>query len=125
MTEAYVETLIQITDTLEFNGAARGTDYSESGYVTTWKAGLTWSPFDDLKLRVVQSRDIRAPNLQELFQAGQRRTNFISNPYQNDLSMRFTETTMGNKNLTPEKADTLGLGLIPSSVFRAGPWVLG
>ena len=120
VTEAYVETLIQITDTLEFNGAARGTDYSESGYVTTWKAGLTWSPFDDLKLRVVQSRDIRAPNLQELFQAGQRRTNFISNPYQNDLSMRFTETTMGNKNLTPEKADTLGLGLIYRPSFVPG-----
>ena len=120
VTEAYVELSVPITDTLEFTGAARGTDYSESGYVTTWKTGLGWSPFDDLKLRITKSRDIRAPNLQELFQAGQRRTNFISNPYQNDLSMRFTETTMGNTDLKPEKADTLGLGLIYRPSFVPG-----
>ena len=120
VTEAYLEALVPITDKLEFNGAVRATDYSESGYVTTWKTGLTWSPFEDLRLRVTQSRDIRAPNLQELFQAGQRRTNFISNPYQNDTSMRFTETTMGNTNLTPEKADTLGLGLIYRPSFVPG-----
>lgn len=125
VTEAYLEALVPITDSLEFNGAVRGTDYSESGYVTTWKTGLTWSPFDDLKLRVVQSRDIRAPNLQELFQAGQRRTNFLGNPYQLDrngqpTSMRFTETTMGNTDLKPEKADTLGLGLIYRPSFVPG-----
>src|SRR3546814_9599934 len=44
--EAFVETVFPLlkdvpgADTLDFNGAVRYTDYSESGEVTTWKAGL-------------------------------------------------------------------------------------
>ena len=55
---------------LEFNGAVRATDYSTAGYVTTWRAGATWQPIEDIRLRVTRSRDIRAPNLSELFSAG-------------------------------------------------------
>ena len=41
--EAYLETVIPLGFGLEFNGAVRATDYSTAGYVTTWKAGATWS----------------------------------------------------------------------------------
>ncbi|MGC1271279.1 MAG: TonB-dependent receptor plug domain-containing protein, partial [Croceibacterium sp.] len=44
--EAYAETLVPLADGLEFNGAFRMTDYSISGTVETWKAGLTWQPID-------------------------------------------------------------------------------
>ena len=73
--EAYLETVVPLGLGAEFNGAVRATDYSTSGYVTTWKAGLTWQPIDDIRLRVVRSRDIRAPNLNELYQSGTSRTN--------------------------------------------------
>jgi outer membrane receptor protein involved in Fe transport len=55
---------------LDLNAAARRTDYSQSGAVTTWKAGFTWDPFTALRVRYTRSRDIRAPNLNELFFQG-------------------------------------------------------
>ena len=53
---------------LDFNGAARYTSYSTSGDYWTWKLGGVWAVNDDLKFRGTLSRDIRAPNLYELFQ---------------------------------------------------------
>lgn len=118
--EVYVETLVPLPFDLEFNGAARGTDYSSSGFVTTWKAGLTWSPIDDLRLRATLSRDIRAPNLEELYQAGRRRTNFLTDPFFNNISQRFTETTLGNTELEPEEANAIGLGFTYQPSFVPG-----
>jgi outer membrane receptor protein involved in Fe transport len=48
----------------------RLTDYQLSGRVTTWKGGLTWEPLAFLKVRYTRSRDIRAPNLMELYFQG-------------------------------------------------------
>jgi outer membrane cobalamin receptor len=59
---------------LDLNAAARFTDYSTSGFVTTWKAGAVYTPIDDLTFRVTRSRDIRSPNLGELFNAGRSGT---------------------------------------------------
>lgn len=120
VSEAYFEALLVMPKGLEFNGAVRGTDYSTSGFVTTWKAGLSWTPTPDLRLRLTQSRDIRAPNLEELYQAGRRRTNFVTDPFYDNVSTRFTEDTTGNLDLVPEKADSLGLGLIYRPGFLPG-----
>ena len=39
-----------------------------AGDANTWKVGLTWeTPIPGVRLRALQSRDIRAPNLSELF----------------------------------------------------------
>src|SRR3546814_3408032 len=70
VTEAYLELLVPVIEGLDLNGAVRGTDYSTSGYVTTWKAGLTFEPIPDIRIRATRSRDIRAPNLGELFKIG-------------------------------------------------------
>lgn len=118
--EAYLETLLPLPKGFELTGAVRGTDYSTSGFVTTWKAGLTWRPIEDLRFRATLSRDIRAPNLEELYQAGRRRTNFVTDPFYDNRSTRFTETTTGNLALKPEKADTLGLGIVWQPSFLAG-----
>lgn len=121
VTEAYVETLFTLPLGFEFSGAARFTDYSQSGSVVTWKTGLTWQPIDDLRLRFTRSRDIRAPNLGELFQAGARRTNSVGDPWQSGRpNVRFTETVTGNLDLDPEKADTLGLGLVYRPSYLPG-----
>lgn len=120
VTEGYVETLVPLLAGFEFNGAARLTSYSESGTVVTWKAGLNWQPIDDIRIRVTRSRDIRAPNLSELFQAGSRNTNTISDPWQNNAAVRFTQTITGNLDLVPEKADTWGVGVVFRPSFAPG-----
>ncbi|HTK36762.1 MAG TPA: TonB-dependent receptor, partial [Caulobacteraceae bacterium] len=51
---------------LDVTGAARYTNYSSSGVVWSWKAGLNYEPFDDLRIRYTESRDIRAPTLNDL-----------------------------------------------------------
>ncbi|MEE4455171.1 TonB-dependent receptor domain-containing protein [Novosphingobium resinovorum] len=55
---------------LDLNAAVRYTDYKLSGSVQTWKLGATWEPTDGVLLRVTRSRDIRAPNLNEIFFIG-------------------------------------------------------
>lgn len=120
VTEAYLETLFTLPLDIELSGAARYTSYSQVGDVVTWKVGGAWEPISGLRLRVTRSRDIRAPNLQELFAAGTRNTNSLFDPWQNANSVRFTQTVGGNLMLDPEKADTLGLGAIFRPAFLPG-----
>jgi iron complex outermembrane recepter protein len=105
---------------LDLNGAVRATDYSTSGYVTTWKLGATWSPIDDLTFRVTRSRDIRAPNLAELFQRSQSSTTSFTDPFRNNAATTAFQVTQGNLGLKPEVADTLGLGVIAQPRFLPG-----
>ena len=91
------------------NLAIRQTKYSTSGNVTAWKAGGTWkTPIDGLSLRAVTSRDIRAPNLSELF-AAPVVTNttviFKGAPY------NVLGETVGNANLKPEIAHNTTFGV--------------
>lgn len=120
VTEAYLETLFTLPLGLELSGAARYTSYSQAGDVVTWKVGGAWQPIPDLRLRATRSRDIRAPNLSELFQAGSRNTNSLADPWLNDQSVRFTQTITGNLGLEPEEADTLGLGLVYRPSYLPG-----
>lgn len=117
--EAYVETVVPIGAGIELNGAARATDYSTSGYVTTWKAGATWQPVKDIRFRLTQSRDIRAPNLNELYQVGTSRTNTLLDPF-NGQEESFRETTTGNLALKPEKADSTTAGVVLTPTFVRG-----
>jgi iron complex outermembrane receptor protein len=120
--EAYLETVVPLGLGAEFNGAVRATDYSTSGYVTTWKAGLIWQPIPDILLRGTRSRDIRAPNLNELYQSGTSRTNTFStsSAYGQYAGATFRELTTGNLALDPEKADTLTLGGVLQPRFVPG-----
>ncbi|MFD1612271.1 TonB-dependent receptor plug domain-containing protein [Sphingomonas tabacisoli] len=127
--EAYLETVVPLGLGLEFNGAVRATDYSTSGYVTTWKAGATWQPIDDVRFRVTRSRDIRAPNLAELYQAGSSNSDAVSNPFFPGVgpgnatygtSISYSATAVGNPNLKPEKADSWNIGAVFSPTFLPG-----
>ncbi|MHB1206371.1 MAG: TonB-dependent receptor plug domain-containing protein [Rhodospirillaceae bacterium] len=97
---------------LDFNGAVRVTNYSVSGSAVTWKAGLTYNPIDDLRFRFTQSRDIRAPNLNDLYAPGQLGHGAITDPFQGNRSYEFGSVTKGNTALEPEKADTTGIGAV-------------
>ena len=133
--EAYFETVVPLGFGLNVNGAIRATDYSTSGFVTTWKIGATWQPIDDILIRAARSRDIRAPNLNELYQAGTANTSTVNNspffgkavfpgvnpngvPYANNLP--YLGTITGNLNLRPEKADSWNVGAVVTPRFLPG-----
>ena len=120
--EAYLETVVPLGLGADFNGAVRLTDYSTSGTVTTWKAGLTWQPIEDIRFRGTRSRDIRAPNLNELYQSGTSRTNTFGTGSQYGVysGKNFQEITTGNLALKPEKADSLSLGVVLQPRFLPG-----
>lgn len=115
--EAYVEAAVPIFEGFDVSAAARYTDYSTSGDVTTWKAGFTYSPIDDITFRVTQSKDIRAPNLSELFDAGTARTNAVSIA---GASVPFIQNLQGTPTVGPEEADNTGLGVVFQPSFLPG-----
>jgi iron complex outermembrane receptor protein len=125
--EAYLETVVPLGLGLEFNGAVRATDYSTSGYVTTWKVGATWQPIPDIRFRVTRSRDIRAPNLSDLYQAGGSNSDSVHNPFYDIdpvkypiASYGYSATVIGNPNLRPEKSDSWNIGAVLTPRFLPG-----
>ncbi|MCX7676379.1 MAG: TonB-dependent receptor, partial [Alteraurantiacibacter sp.] len=104
---------------LSINGAARYTDYSTSGSVTTWKLGATWKPVRDILFRGTVSRDIRAPNLYELFRGDQSGIGIVLDPV-TGLNQNVPTVSGGNPNLKPEVAKTLTLGAVISPSFLPG-----
>ena len=124
--EAFGEILVPISaeggpiGKLDLSGAARITDYSTSGSVTTWKAGGTWAPIRDIEFRATRSRDIRAPYISDLFATGTTLVQFVNDPTRNNEPATILQTTSGNRNLTPEKADSLTVGVILRPSFLPG-----
>jgi outer membrane receptor protein involved in Fe transport len=104
---------------LSVSGAARLTDYSTSGSVTTWKVGGTWKPINDLLFRGTYSRDIRAPNLYELFRGDQSGIGIVLDPV-TGLNQNASTVSGGNPNLKPEVAKTLSFGGVISPSFIPG-----
>ncbi len=113
---------------LELNGAIRHTWYdrsspasgSSSVDVTTWKLGGVYAPVDWLRMRVTRSRDIRAPNLTELFGPVSAGRVGVNDPlFPNSAPPQIISFTGANANLAPEKADTWTIGgvLSPNTDF--------
>jgi outer membrane receptor protein involved in Fe transport len=104
------------------NIAGRHARYSTAGDANTWKVGATWdTPLDGLRLRAMQSRDIRAPNLSELFAApvtanGSSTDPFVS-PAQN---IQVIQGTLGNPALKPEKSINTSLGFVMQPSWLSG-----
>ncbi len=135
VTEGALETVVPLAkdeswaQNWDLNAAARFTGYSTSGFVITYKIGSTYTPIPDVKFRVTRSRDIRAPNLQELFAAGTSSQGEITDPFCQAGSQQVagaicTPTVRGfatgNVNLKPEKADTNGIGIVFQPSFIDG-----
>lgn len=117
--EAYVEAIVPLAQDMAFarkielNGAARVTDYSTSGSVTTWKAGLTWEVIDGLMFRATRSRDIRAPNLIEFFTPQTQSLPLPADPRPGVARPTNNAGFLvgGNADLTPEKSITQTIGV--------------
>jgi iron complex outermembrane receptor protein len=123
--EAFAEAVVPLVKdvgvlkSVEFNGAARVSDYSTTGTVWAWKAGLTAQITDDLRLRAVRSRDTRSASLTELFTKGTQSTANINDPVTR-TQYQVTAFAGGNVALLPEISKTTTLGFTYSPSFIPG-----
>jgi outer membrane receptor protein involved in Fe transport len=123
--EAFAEINIPILSDLPFaesltaNAAVRWADYSGSGTIWSYKGGLEWQAIPDLRLRATYSRDVRAASLSERFDV-QRTNGSVSNDPVTGQSYNFSQTTGGNPNVDPERADTLTAGVVLQPTFLPG-----
>lgn len=123
--EAFAELGIPLADgngigKIDLNLGARIAHYSTAGDATTWKVGASWeTPLTGLRLRGVLSRDIRAPNLNELFApvtaASQNVTNRATG-----ANVQVLATTIGNTDLKPEVGRTWEVGAVYRPPFIRG-----
>ena len=104
---------------LNVSGAVRYTNYSTSGDVWTWKAGVNWTINDDIRLRATRSRDIRAPNLNDLFAVASSANNQLSDLH-TGITGSVLQVSSGNPDLKPEKADNITAGIVFTPQFLPG-----
>ncbi len=123
--DLYAETVVPLAKgetwakALDLNGAIRYTNYSTFGGTYTYKIGASYSPVDDLRLRVTQSRNIREPTLLDLYNTGTTTHISLVDP-QTNSPIPLTSTTRGNPNLGPEKSNDLGIGLVLQPSWLSG-----
>jgi iron complex outermembrane receptor protein len=116
--EAYVELNIPFLKSTTWgeanlNLADRQEKYSTAGNANAWKIGATWkTPVDGLRLRAVSSKDVRAPNLSELY-AAMTVTNQAVNNAQGS-SVQIQQRNVGNPALVPETARNTSFGVVLS-----------
>ena len=112
---------IVLAKNLNLDGAFRYTDYSTSGGITSWKMGAVDDVFDWLRVRGTWSRDIRAPNVWDLFQTDTTHQTVGTDPLTGQGVIN--QTTGGNANLKPEIGYTFTGGFIvtapPNTWFRS------
>lgn len=124
--EAFAEVVVPLLRdvpgfrSLDLNLAGRITDYSTSGTVKTYKAGLSWDVVEGVRIRGTHSRDIRAPNLNDLFLGGQANTQVVADPENGNAQVSIVQVIQGNPNLQPEIARTDTVGLILQPDFLPG-----
>lgn len=123
--EVYLESDIPLAknlswaENLDFDGATRLTDYSTSGLVDTWKLGINYSPVNDIRIRATRSHDIRAPNVNELFQTRGQNISPIFDPVTNQTNPTLV-LTGGNAALQPEIGDTITSGIVYEPHWATG-----
>jgi iron complex outermembrane recepter protein len=104
---------VPLIQSFNLNGAARFTSYDTSGDYTTWKAGLDWHINDEFRFRGTQSKDIRAPTLNDLFAPVSiiygNYTDRLTVPNQSNFVPGFN---YGNKDLKSEIGKTTTAGFV-------------
>ncbi|HEX4117795.1 MAG TPA: TonB-dependent receptor [Rhizomicrobium sp.] len=101
--------------------AGRHARYSTAGDANTWKVGVTWdTPVPGVRLRALQSRDIRAPNLSELFSPPQGLNGSVNNDVTGIQNQQVRQLNIGNPALKPERGQTTEIGLVWQPDFIPG-----
>jgi iron complex outermembrane recepter protein len=125
VSEGAVETLIPLlkdepfAESWDLSAAYRFTDYKLSGSANTWKLGTTWSPVSSVRFRGTVSRDIRAPNISDLFQAQNYGLGAVINPWSGQSNV-ITRVQLGSPQLVPEVATTRTGGVVLQPSFAPG-----
>ncbi|MGE5721161.1 MAG: TonB-dependent receptor domain-containing protein, partial [Sphingomonadales bacterium] len=124
--EGYAEANLPLLEGLPFanelslNGAVRRTHYSRSSAfsdsstvnVTTYKYGAVFEPFEWVRFRATQSRDIRAPNITELFGPNTLAAGILNDPFRGGQQTNPNIRGGSNPDLVPERADTFTAGIV-------------
>jgi outer membrane receptor protein involved in Fe transport len=110
---------LPLIQSLDLSTAVRVTDYSTSGRVETWKVGLNYQPFEDLRLRATQSRDIAAPSLFQLYSGTTALASSFTDIHTGSAGALNTQSS-GNPNLTPE----IGAMVVAGAVYSPS-WLPG
>ncbi|WP_137679015.1 TonB-dependent receptor domain-containing protein [Aurantiacibacter suaedae] len=111
---------VTFAEELGLSGAIRQTHYNRSSAfadsssvdATTWKLGATWAPTEAVRMRVTRSRDIRAPNVPELFGPQTTTTGILTDVGNGGVQVIVPITKGSNPNLSPEVADTFTAGIV-------------
>jgi len=154
VSEGFVEVSVPVLanlpaiQNLTFDAAARFSDYDTVGGTTTWKWGVDWTVTEDVRLRVTDSRAIRAPNIGELFDPLQQNFFEVDDPCSQtelnsaaDPALRLANCTAlgrpigyesvndasfigglsgGNPELMEESSDSLTYGIVLTPRFIPG-----
>lgn len=149
--EAFAEVLVPLLANRPFvrelsvEGAVRYSDYNTVGNTLAWKLGAQYAPIDDVRLRVTNSRSVRAPNLAELSSPGTTSSVFILDPCDStrrnltanrpancsalQLGPAFSDPfanqakrviTSGNTALSEEQSDSWTVGAVFTPRFAPG-----
>ena len=105
---------------LDVSLAGRLTNYSFSGLVETWKLGATSQINDDVKARITWSYDIRQPDIWDLYAPGANSGNTCASFIPGGATNQCFNINGGNRNLQPEKANTIAAGLVFTPSFLDG-----
>jgi iron complex outermembrane receptor protein len=106
-----------LIEQLNFSGAARWANYSGSGTNWSWKTGLDWALFDQLRLRGTISQDVRAATMGEKFDrtGGLSRspgiTDWLIDPA-GDVVYTVTTFSNGSPDIQPEEGKTHTIGVV-------------
>jgi outer membrane receptor protein involved in Fe transport len=101
--------------------AGRHARYSTAGDANTWKVGVTWdTPVPGIRVRALQSRDVRAPNLSELFSPPQGLNGTINNEFTLQPGQGLRQINEGNTLLKSEKSQTTEVGIVWQPDFIPG-----
>jgi iron complex outermembrane recepter protein len=123
--EAFSEVLIPLLKNQPFakqvnlSLAGRVANYTGSGSVPSYKGGLDWQAVDWLRLRGTYSRDVRAADMSERFNAAGGGAT-VNDPLMGGQSVVFSQIIGGNPNVRPEKADTYTAGIVLQPTFLSG-----
>ena len=125
--EAFLELGIPILDDnfwgkIDVQLAGRHAIYSQADKgANTWKVGVSWqTPIPGIRVRALQSRDLRAPNLSELFSPPQGLNGSINNLFTGQTGMQVRQLNEGNPNLLSEKSQTTEVGIVWQPDFLPG-----
>jgi outer membrane receptor protein involved in Fe transport len=102
---------------LSTNLAGRWTKYSTFDAVESWKIGLNWQVVDSVRFRSTLSSDIRAPNLNDLYQPVTIGSTSFTDKLTGGSAQGIKRFSQGNALLGPETAKTFTAGIVLTPTF--------